>query len=90
MQPPEASGFVAVVCYRVARYTTLVTIIDWNGADVPVELRRLPAGKYVIQAADDALTPEEEQGLIAALDSLHAGNGVPHDAARERFRERAR
>ena len=75
---------------RVARYTALVTIIDWNGADLPAELGGLPAGKYVIQRADDALTPDEEQGLITALESLHAGKGVPHDEARERLLQRAR
>jgi len=42
----------------VASYTALVTIIEWNGADVPAELRKLPAGTYVIQRADDALAPE--------------------------------
>ncbi len=79
-----------MVRQRVARYAALVTIIDWNGADIPAELRSLPAGKYVIQRADDALTPDEEQALITALESLRAGNGVPHDLARERLLERAR
>lgn len=72
------------------RYTAVVTIIDWNGADIPEELRGLPAGKYVIQRADDTLTPDEEQGLITALDSLHAGKGVPHDEARDSLLQRAR
>jgi hypothetical protein len=34
-------------------------------------------------ALADALTPDEEQGLISALESLRAGKGVPHDEARE-------
>jgi hypothetical protein len=68
----------------------MVTIIEWNGADVPAALRNLPAGTYVIQRADDALTPDEEQGLITALESLRAGQGVPHDVARERLLQRAR
>ncbi len=67
-----------------------MTIIDWNGVDLPEELRNLPAGKYVIQRADDVLTPEEENGLIAALESVRGGNGVPHDLARERLLQRAR
>lgn len=74
---------------RAARYTNGVTIIDWNGADVPAGLRGLPAGKYVIQRADDVLTPDEEQGLITALESLRAGEGVDHDAVRERLLQRA-
>jgi hypothetical protein len=79
-----------VVRRSLARYTFVVTIIDWNGADIPAELRSLPAGKYVIQRADDALTPDEEQGLITALESLRVGKGVPHDEAREHLLRRAR
>jgi hypothetical protein len=68
----------------------MVTITDWNGTDIPAELRSLPADKYVMQRADDALTPDEEHGLVTALESLRAGNGVPHDEARERLVQRAR
>jgi hypothetical protein len=67
-----------------------VTSIDWNGANLPAELRGLPAGNDVMQRADDALIPNEEQGLITALDSLHAGEGVPHEAAREHLLQRTR
>lgn len=75
----------------LARATlSAVTIIDWNGADIPAELRSLPAGKYVIQRADDALTPDEEVGLIEALESLRAGEGVAHHEARERLLQRTR
>ncbi len=62
-----------------------MTIIDWNGADLPAELRNLPAGKDVIQPADETLTPDEEQGLIEALASLRAGKGIPQEVARERL-----
>ena len=65
-------------------------IIDWNGADIPPELRGLPAGKYVIERADEALTAEEEEGLIAALESVRAGGGVEHEEVRERLLGRAR
>lgn len=74
----------------VTRYTDVVTIIDWNGADLPMELRGLPAGKYVIQRADDTLSADEEQGLITALESLRAGRGLSHDEARERLLQRVR
>ncbi len=67
-----------------------MNIIDWNGADLPEALRSLPAGRYVIQSADETLTPEEEQGLIAALESIRGGRGIPHDEARERILTRAR
>lgn len=62
-----------------------VTVINWNGADLPDELRQLPA-----QRADDAPTAEEEDGLTAALESVRAGKGVPHADARERLLSRAR
>jgi hypothetical protein len=67
-----------------------MTIIDWNGADLPTELRKLPAGKYVVQRADDTLTADEEEGLLTALDSVRAGRGVSHEAARDHLISRAR
>ena len=51
-------------------------IFTWNGKDVPTELRDLPAGRYVIEAVEDeaaALTPEEEAGIEAALESYRQG-----------------
>ena len=67
-----------------------VTIIHWNGRDIPEELRALPAGDYVIQGADElGLSVEEEEGLRAAMQSLDAGNGVAHEEARARVLRRA-
>jgi len=65
-----------------------VTIIDWNGTDLPVELRNLPAGKYVLARANDSITPEEEDGLLDALESFRTARGVPHDVARDRLLQR--
>ena len=28
------------------------TIVRWNGADLPEELRKLPAGRYIVDDAD--------------------------------------
>jgi hypothetical protein len=52
-------------------------VLKWNGKDVPEELRSLPAGRYVVEAIDEApaLTPEEEEGLIEALRALDRGEG---------------
>jgi hypothetical protein len=63
-----------------------VTIIRWNGRDLPAELKDLPAGDYAVQPAEDvvALTQEEEAGLVAALESLQAGKGVAHEEVRKR------
>lgn len=79
-----------VVEATVARYTPSVTIIDWNGADLPEQLRTLPAGRYVLEPADVALTPEEEEGLILALESVRAGKAVSHESAREHVLQRVR
>jgi hypothetical protein len=46
-------------------------VVEWNGQDVPEQLRELPAGRYVLAPVDEsiALSDEEEAGLIAALKS---------------------
>ena len=51
-------------------------VVTWNGKDVPPELRELPAGRYVVEAIEDeapALSPEEEAGIEAALESVPPG-----------------
>ena len=68
------------------RVSLTMAIINWNGSDLPDALRPLPAGRYIVEALDDSvsLTPEEEDGLIQALDSLRAGHGIDHDDVRAR------
>ena len=61
-------------------------IVNWNGKDVPFELRDLPAGRYVVEAVDEeapALSPEEEAGIEAALESYRQGHVVDARRARE-------
>ena len=60
-------------------------VVTWNGKDVPSELRDLPAGRYVVEAVDDeapTLSPEEEAGLEAALESYRQGRIVDATQAR--------
>lgn len=60
-------------------------ILTWNGKDVPAELRELPAGRYAVEAVDEeapAVSPEEEAGIEAALESYRQGRVV--DAKRAR------
>ncbi len=59
-------------------------VLNWNGRDVPEELRGLPAGRYVVQSLDEAteLTEHEEQGLRQALSSLRSGDGLSIDEVR--------
>jgi hypothetical protein len=61
-------------------------VVTWNGRDVPAELRELPAGRYVVEAIDDdapALSPDEEAGIEAALESYRQGRVVDSKRARE-------
>ena len=80
----------ALATQHDAGYRTYVTIIDWNGADLPDELRQLRPGRYVVETLDDApaLSPDDEQGLIDALESLRAGRGVSHEQVRARVARR--
>jgi hypothetical protein len=54
-------------------------VIEWDGTNVPEELRKLPPGRYVIGAVDQvpSLTGAEEAGIAAGLDELDAGRGIP-------------
>ena len=61
-------------------------IVTWNGKDVPPELQELPAGRYVVEAVEDeapALSPEEEAGIEAALESYRQGRVIDARRARE-------
>jgi hypothetical protein len=61
-------------------------VVTWNGKDVPAELRELPAGRYVVEAVDDdapALSPDEEAGIEAALQSYRQGRVVDAKRARQ-------
>jgi len=61
-------------------------VVTWNGKDFPPELRELPARRYVVEAVDDeapALSPAEEAGIEAALESYRQGRVVDAKRARE-------
>jgi len=61
-----------------------MAILNWNGSDVPEELKQLPAGKYLIQAADEALglSSEDEDGIREALRQARNGQTVSHEQVR--------
>ena len=66
-------------------------IVNWDGKNVPEELRQLPPGKYDIEPAEaPILTADEEEGLRAALRSVHAGRTVEAREARRRVQAAAR
>lgn len=61
-------------------------VVTWNGKDVPIELRELPAGRYVVEPVEEGaplLTPEEEAGIEAALESYRQGRVVDATRARQ-------
>lgn len=61
-------------------------VVTWNGKDVPAELRELPAGRYVVEPVDEeapTLSPDEEAGIEAALESYRQGRVVDAKRARQ-------
>ncbi len=63
-------------------------IIDWNGTEVPQAFRDLPPGRYLIETLDEPplLTPDQEAGLLRAMDELDAGRGRAVDQVLARVR----
>jgi hypothetical protein len=59
------------------------TVIDWDGRNLPSELRLLPPGRYVLAPVDDSpeLSPQEEEAILEGLADLDAGRVVPFDQA---------
>jgi hypothetical protein len=72
-------------------------MIDWrnqSGDELARQLVGLPEGRYVLVpenelAAGEALTPDEEDGLIDALASLDRGEGLPAEQVLAEMRARA-
>jgi hypothetical protein len=62
-------------------------VLNWNGKDLPAELRELPAGRYFVEAVDDVpeLTADEDDGIRQALASLRAGKGRSVEQVRQRI-----
>ena len=61
-------------------------IVNWNGKDIPLEMRELPAGRYIVEGVDDEAMPlgaDEEAGIEAALESYRQGRIVGAERVRE-------
>jgi hypothetical protein len=61
-------------------------LVNWNGKDLPLEMRELPAGRYIVEAVDieaPPLSADEEAGIEAALESYRQGRIVDAKRARE-------
>jgi hypothetical protein len=65
-------------------------MIEWDGKNIPADLRQLPPGRYLVGPAyelwDEELTPEEDAGIRAALDDLDAGHEIPYEEAMRELR----
>ena len=64
--------------------------MEWNGKDFPEELRKLPAGRYLLQPVEEAaptLTEAEEEGIRQALRSLERGEGRTLEEVRQSISE---
>ncbi|MCA9604362.1 MAG: hypothetical protein KC619_02135 [Myxococcales bacterium] len=63
-----------------------MTVVSWNGVELPEEMRSLPTDRYLVVADDEvpALSSDQEAGLEEALSSIRAGRGVPLSDARDR------
>jgi hypothetical protein len=61
----------------------MAVIVNWNGVDVPEELKALKKGRYVLVPVDEPpeLTEEQEAGLEAAMASIRAGEGLSLEQA---------
>jgi len=61
-------------------------VMNWDGKNLPDEIRSLPPGRYVVEPFEEELqlTPEEEEGLRQAIASLEAGEGSTLEEVRER------
>jgi len=64
--------------------------IDWDGTHLPDELRLLPPGTYIVTFVEDIhkLTPEEEAGILEAMDDVEAGRGIPYEEVMRELRAR--
>ena len=61
----------------------MAVIVNWNGVDVPEELKALRKGRYVLVPIDEPpeLPEEQEVGLEAAPTSVPSGPGLSRDDA---------
>jgi hypothetical protein len=68
----------------------MTIIIDWNGHDLPPDLRTLPKGRYVLESLDkpEPLSSTEEAGVEAAIRSARAGRTIGLDEAVSDIKER--
>mgnify|MGYP001767218706 CR=1 FL=1 len=62
----------------------MTLVLNFDGKQLPEEMRSLPSGRYVLQFVDEVplLTEEEEAGIEDATRSLETGEGFSPDELR--------
>jgi hypothetical protein len=62
-------------------------VVDWDGKNIPAEMRALPPGRYVVERIDEAhiLTADEKTGIRQAIASLEEGGGHGFEEVRDRI-----
>jgi hypothetical protein len=67
-------------------------VFDWDGTNLPDEIRQLPPGRYLVYPFEgiDELTEEEDAGIQLALDQIEAGEDIPAAEVTREIRSRAR
>jgi hypothetical protein len=70
----------------------MTVVLNFDGKQLPEEMRSLPSGRYVLQAVDEVptLTAEEEAGLEEAARSLDQGEGFTAEGLRVELGETIR
>jgi hypothetical protein len=66
-------------------------IIEWDGTNLPDELRLLPPGRYLLEPFDGwELSEEEDAAVSAAIDELESGTAelIPFDEVTRELRSR--
>lgn len=76
----------AVEWQRMPRPPRRARVVAWNGTDVPPEVRELDPNRHIVEPFDDGappLSPEEQAGIEAALESYRECRVVDAKRARE-------
>ena len=70
----------------------MTVLLNFDGKELPEEMRSLPSGRYVLQSVDEVplLTSEEEAGLEEAAQSLDSGEGLTPDDLRAELKRMPR
>jgi hypothetical protein len=69
----------------------MTLVLNFDGKQLPAEMRSLPSGRYVLQSVDEVplLTEAQEAGIGDAARSIETGEGFSPDELRAELKGRA-